>query len=164
MTKSREDRVANLALALKLMTEDAGENALYRIDININAERYRQIYATTWKELLDRGLVEYFFIDTYHLTTLGWRNGVQLMKLHEEPAFRQKMSKLAAILKDQVTGRREERYLHVSQAARITGLPEDLIYNMLESKLLDHCFNMNGATLQADGTIVVPIDFGQEPL
>jgi hypothetical protein len=74
------------------------------------------------------------------------------------------MSKLAAILKDQVTGRREERYLHVSQAARITGLPEDLIYNMLESKLLDHCFNMNGATLQADGTIVVPIDFGQEPL
>jgi|GEM_PF-5299190 len=164
MTRSREDRVANLALALKLVAEEVGENALYRIDIDINSERYRQIYRTTWKEMLDRGLVEYFFIDTYHLTTVGWRKGVQLLKLNEEATFRQKMSRLAATLKDQVKERREEQYLHVSQAAQMTGLAEDLIWNMLESKLLDYCFNMKGAKLDTDGTIVIPIDFGQEPL
>ncbi|MGA2274436.1 MAG: hypothetical protein ABSH00_12845 [Bryobacteraceae bacterium] len=164
MTKSREDRVANLLLALKLMTEDVGENALYRTDIAVDSERYRQVYGTTWKELLDRGLIEYFCLDTYHLTPTGWGKGVQLLKLNEDATFGQKMSKVAATLKDQVKGRRDEQYLHVSQAAQMTGLAEDLIWNMLESKLLDHCYNMKGAVLGTDGIIVIPIDFGQEPL
>lgn len=164
MTLSRDARIANFADALRKMTEDVGENALYRIDICTNSERYQHIHTTTWKELLDRGYVEYFFIDTYHLTPLGWRKGIQLLKLDEEPAFRQKMAKLASVLKDQVKGRREEAYLDVYHASQATGMTEDLIISMLESQLLDYCFKMIGARLDSDSTIVIPIDFGLEPL
>jgi hypothetical protein len=164
MTVSRNDRVADLADALRKMTEDVGENAVWRVDISIESERYRHVRATTWKELLDRGLIKWFFHNTYQLTTIGWRKGVQLLELDKDPEFRGKLSRLAATLKDQVKGRYEEAYLDLFHAAQLSELTEDFICNIIESRLLDHCFNMKGARLDTDNTIVIPIDFGMEPL
>src|ERR1017187_8848436 len=144
MTVSRDDRVVDLADALRKMAEHVGENAVWRVDISIEDERYRDVLATTWKELLDRGLIKSFSHNRYQLTTIGWRKGVQLLELDKEPAFRGKLSSLAATLKDQVKGRREEAYLDIFHAAQLSGLTEDLVCNVIESRLLDHCFNMKG--------------------
>src|ERR1017187_2890385 len=99
---------------------------VWRVDISIEGERYRNVLPTTWKELLDRGLITSFSHNRYQLTTIGWRKGVQLLELDKEPAFRGKLSRLAATLKDQVKGRHEEAYLDIFHAAQFSGLPEDL--------------------------------------
>jgi hypothetical protein len=157
MTISRDERVADLADTLRKMTEDVGESAVWRVDISVDSERYRQVRATTWKELLDRGLIKWFCRDTYQLTEFGWGKGIQLLELDKDPVFRGKLSKLSATLKDQVKGRHEEGYLDVYHAAQLSGLPEDLIFNIIESRILEHSFNMNGARLDSDNTIVIPI-------
>jgi hypothetical protein len=148
------------------LQEDVGEQAVWRVEIGIESARYTDIHATTWKELLDRGFIKWFFVNTYQLTYQGWLKGIQLRHHDESPEFRAKMSKLAATLKDQVKGRREEAYMDVSQVAELTGLTEDFIYNAIESRLLDACFNIVGATFDNPNSseIIVPIDFGQEPL
>ena len=51
MTISRNERIADLADALKRMTEDVGEQAVWRVDVNTESERYNHINNTTWKEL-----------------------------------------------------------------------------------------------------------------
>ena len=99
---------------------------VWRVDISIEGERYRNVLPTTWKELLDRGLITSFSHNRYQLTTIGWRKGVQLLELDKEPAFRGKLSRLAATLKDQVKGRHEEAYLDIFHAAQFSGLTEDL--------------------------------------
>jgi hypothetical protein len=165
MTLSRDARGQNVVDALCKMSEDVGEQAVWRVDISIESDRYKDIYATTWKWLLDQGLIKWLAFNTYQLTYEGWLKGIQLRHHDESPVFRAKMSSLASTLKNQVKGRREEAYLDVSQVSALTGLTEDFIFNAIESRLLDNCFNMIGATLDNPNSseIVIPIDFGQEP-
>jgi len=164
MTISRNDRIADLADALKRMTEDVGEQAVWRVDISTESERYNHINNTTWKELLDRGLVKWFCPGFCQLTTAGWRKGVQLLGWDRGPMLQGKLSKLAATLKDQVKGRHDEAYLYLQQAAQLSGLSEDLICNIVEGRLFEHSFGFKGAKLDTDNTIVIPIDFGMPPL
>jgi len=164
MTLSREDRIQDLADALRRMTEDVSEQAVWRVDVEIKSERYQHIRNTTWKELIDRGWAKWFTYNTCQLTMVGWRKGIQLLGLDKDPNFRAKLSHLAAVLKDEVKGRHEEVYLDVFHAAERSWLTEDLVYNIIESKLLDYAFTIKGAWLDTDSTIVIPIDFGMPPL
>lgn len=150
--------------ALKRMVEDVGEQAVWRVDIHVESERYKHLQNTTWKELLDNRLVKWHFPDYYQLTVGGWRAGVQLLGWDKGPELNGKLSKLAALLKDQVKGRHEEAYIDLYHASQQSGLTEDLICNIIEGNLLEHSFNMTGARLDTDNTIVIPIDFGMEPL
>lgn len=164
MTISRNDRMEDLKDTLKRMAEDVGEQAVWRVDINVESERYQHAKNTTWKELLDRRLVKWLCPGYYQLTVAGWRAGVQLLGWDKGPELNGKLSKLAALLKDQVKGRHEEAYLDLYYAAQQSGLTEDLICNIIEGNLLEHSFKMTGARLDTDNTIVIPIDFGMEPL
>ena len=101
----------------------------------------------------NRDLIEYYFTDTYHLTSAGWRKGIHLLGLCEDISFRQKLSQLCATLKDQVKGRHDEAYPHVSHAAETTGLTEELIVNGAEWAHGDR-----------GKFILIPNDFGIKPL
>ena len=79
MTISRDDRMEDLKDTLKRMVEDVGEQAVWRVDINVESDRYKHVKNTTWKELLDRGLVKWLCPGYYQLTVGGWRAGVQLL-------------------------------------------------------------------------------------
>jgi len=164
MTISRNDRMEDLKDALKRMTEDVGEQAVWRVDIGVESERYKHVKNTTWKELLDRGLVKWFCPGYYQLTVGGWRAGVQLLGWDKGSELQGKLSKLAALLKDQVKGRHEEAYIDLYHAAQQSGLTEDLICNIIEGHLFEHSFKTKGATMDTDNTIVIPIDFGMVPL
>ena|ERR1017187_48970 len=164
MTISQNDRMEDLKDALKRMAEDVGEQAVWRVDIGVESERYQHVKNTTWKELLDRGLVKWHCPGYYQLTVAGWRAGVQLLGWDKGPELNGKLSKLSALLKDKVKGRHEEAYIDLYHAAQQSGLTEDLICNIIEGHLFEHSFKTKGATLDADYTIVIPIDFGMEPL
>jgi len=88
MTVSRDARIDNLAKALKLMTQEIGENAMWLVFIDANKPEYRDILLTTWKDLVDRYMVKDHGRGTYQLIGYGWLQGVQLLGLPEAPECR----------------------------------------------------------------------------
>jgi hypothetical protein len=168
MTVSRDTRMDNLAKALKLMTQEVGENAIFRVVIEADKPEYAGILPTTWKELVDRYMVKDHGWDRYQLTGFGWLKGVQLLGLPEAPEFKRKMSQLAAALKGQVKGRQQEALVDVWAVAKESGVSEDFVWNAIESRLLDSCFRIKGAAFdpcdQNRNYVIIPIDFGMEPL
>src|ERR1035441_4488420 len=137
MTLSRQRRIREMTDTVRMMSEDVGEDAIWKVDIDAKSDRYKHVHVTTWKQLLDDGLIKFRFFDTYNLTDYGWRKGIDIRELHNQSEFRGKMARLAAVLKDEVKGRRKERYLEVSQIAERSGLTEDFIFNAIEAEILD---------------------------
>lgn len=168
MTVSRDERLGNLAKALKLMTQEVGENAMRCVFIEANKPEYQDILPTTWKELVDRCMVRDYGWGTYQLTGCGWLEGVLLLGLPETSEFRQKMSRLASTLKDRVKGRQQEALVDVWAVATESGVSEDFVWNAIESQLLDNCFKIKGAAFdpcdQNRNYVIIPIDFGMQPL
>ena len=168
MTVSRDARVDNLAKALKLVTQEVGENPMWLVFIDGKKPEYQDILPTTWKEMVDRHMVKDHGWGTYQLTGYGWLEGVQLLALPETPGFRQKMSGLAATLKRRVKGRQQEALVDVWTVAKESGVTVDFVWNAIESKLLDNCFGMKGASFNPNDQnrhcVIIPIDFGMEPL
>lgn len=150
------------------MTQEVGDYAIWRVFIEANKPEYQDILPTTWKELVDRYMVKDHGHDMYQLTGYGWLKGVQLQELPETPEFSQKMSRLAATLKDRVKGRQQEVLVDIWAVAKESGLPEDFVWNAIENKLLDRCFQIKGAEFdqydQNRNYVIIPIDFGMEPL
>jgi len=161
MTLSRASRDRNFKDALMRMAEDIGEGAVYACDFESNSDRYRDILPTTWDLLMERGYVKFRWFDAYNLTVAGWAEGVILLGWHQTPAFAPKLSRLMAALKDEIKGREHyEAYLPVSTAAASTGIPEELIRNIIEGRLIERVFNRVGGTLDTDDVIVIPRRFG----
>jgi hypothetical protein len=168
MTVSRNARIDNLANALKLMTQEVGENTMWSVFIDANKPEYQDILPTTWKDLVDRYMVKDHGWGRYQLTGRGWLKGVKLLDLPETPEFNQKMSQLAATLKSRVKGRQQEALVDVWTVAKESGVTVDFVWNAIESKLLDNCFSMKGASFNPNDQnrhyVIIPIDFGMEPL
>jgi len=87
MPLSQDTRERNFDDALIRMIEDVGEVVLSDFDFDFEAisERYKDIYATTWDELMDRGYIAYRWVDTYDLTVAGWTKGIILLERHKTP-------------------------------------------------------------------------------
>jgi hypothetical protein len=165
MTFSLNDRRQNYSDALTRMTEDVGEMLFDSVDFEAKSKRYEDILGTTWDELMERGYISYRWIDTYNLTTAGWREGILLLGWHNAAPLKPKLEKLMAVLKKRVDGRSElEGYVDISEAVTETGISEQLIRNVLEGKVIEYGWNRIGAKLDVDGVIVIPRRFGQEPL
>jgi hypothetical protein len=168
VTLSRDARIENFSLALKLMTREVGDHQIWQVFIEADKPEYQAILPTTWKELVDRSMVKDRGWNTYQITGSGWLAGVQLLDLPNTPDFQRKMSRLAATLKKQIKGRQEEALMDVWALANESGLTEEFIWNAIESRLLDTCFNLKGAAFdpydQNRNYVIIPIDFGMEPL
>jgi hypothetical protein len=82
-----------------------------------------------------------------------------------DPDLKAKLSKLTATMKDAVKGRHEDAYFYVHELAGASGLPENFIINVVESRIIDRCFNMRGAEWEDYlKSVRVPLEFGLPPL
>jgi hypothetical protein len=161
MTLSRASRDQNFNDALMRMAQDVGDGPLYDCDFETHDERYRDILPTTWDLLMESGYVKFRWFDSYNLTIDGWAEGVLLLGSHNEPPLSPRLSRLMAVLNDEMKGRKDyEIYLPVSAAAASTGIPEELIRNIIKARLIERVFDRVGVTLDADDVIVIPRRFG----
>lgn len=80
--------------------------------------------------------------------------------------LREAMSKVAAALKDRVKGRKEDAFVYLDSIVAASGVPENLVFNIIESRLLDYRLKIKGAYwYQGRPPLLhVPLDFGLEPL
>ena len=144
------------------MADHIGDKSLYEIPIEINSQRYKDIYRTTWDELIERGYTSFLWLDSYNLTIVGWVEGILLLERHKEPAFAAILSILMATLKGRIKGRdEEEAYLMLSEAAALTGVSESLICNILDGQLIERALGRIGARVGGEQTIEIPRRFGQ---
>jgi hypothetical protein len=165
MTVSLDARRHNFNEALIRMTEDAGETPLYDLDFETKSDRFEDILATTWDELMECGYTRWRWQDTYNLTVEGWTEGMVLLERHKQPEFEAKLQRLMGTLKDQIKGRDDyEAYLPLEQASAESGVSQELIRNILEGRFIEKVLGRIGAKLDTDQVIVIPRRFGQRQL
>ena len=169
MSLSKQARHDDIQKALELMLARLGEQAIDRVLFNRDEPPFDQIYPTTWKELAEKYLIKPLDgagPQLFWLTGYGWYAALEQANRFSDPTLIEKMSALSAALKDSVKGRDTEALLYVGNLATQTGLSEDWIYNAIESNLVGRQFGRRGAKWAAGikNTIIVPIDFGLEPL
>lgn len=168
MSLSKEDRLKALADALKQIMERLGDKALDTEYFYMNEDPFNRIPKTTWRELEDLGFTER--CDTLghpqcQLTGLGWYNAIVITDRIATPAFKERLSKLTAAMKDQVKGRHEDAFLYTDQMASVAGVPEDFVVNAVESRLIDQHFKIQGARWEHQWKLIrIPLEFGLRPL
>ena len=169
MSLSREERLKNIDLALTLMLRELGDRAFTNALFRIGLRPFEDVHPTTWQELVRRGLItksDTILGSFCELTGDGWRAALELAWLKHGEILQQTLSKVAAALKDQVKGRHEDAVVSLDNIVTASGVPENLVFNIIESRLLDHWCNMKGACwYQGRPPLVhIPLEFGLEPL
>jgi hypothetical protein len=100
----------------------------------------------------------------FYLTGAGWRRALDVTGRLSDTEFETIFSSICKTLKSSVKSRSEEAYLYPSDVARDTGVTEEFLTNVIDSRLIDHHFNIQGAEWEQDGLIRVPINFGHRPV
>ena len=168
MSLSKEERVADCNLALRLMCEAVGDKDLLLAECEIASPPFDAIRNTTWQQLEYDCLIKdssTIGCRRYILTGDGWRKALDLNWDAYKTQFMTRLSTLSKALKDIVKGRSEDGYTYADALANQTGIPAAWISNVIEAKLLDNQFDMQGVEWYDDsGTIVIPLSFGLRPL
>jgi hypothetical protein len=168
MTLSKEARLDNMHLALRLMMAELGEQAIDKGLFDPTQPPFDQVYPTTWQELNDRGLIEtHHFIGAvnYELTGEGWLQGLISTRRVQDPTFVRRLEQLSAAMKAQVKGRHYDAFVYIDSLAAAAGLSVDFVFNAVESHLLRRHFRRKDAGWEYAGRLIrIPLDFGMEPL
>lgn len=170
MTLPEHERKANIDLALRRMVAQLGDRAIDNALFDPNGLLFRDVYPTTWDDLREQGWVtvaHVFGSTRYRLTGAGWIEGLRRTGIIEKPAFRQMVARLSAILKGYVKRRKSEWVVDPKTVARDTRLPEDWIFNAIESHLVAQIFHRRDASWwegEKGRLISVPRDFGTTPI
>ncbi len=168
MTLARDERAENCREALVLILHKLGERAIYMEEFEDDDPALAHIYPTTWKELTDRCMVKArpgINWCRYELTGHGWLIALKATGQTEASAFKERLGRLNAVLKSFVKGRRQEGFEQVHVVAAKANVPEEWLYNILESRIWEEELNRKGAEFDNSKTmVIIPIDFGMEPL
>jgi hypothetical protein len=145
MSLSNKEREENIVLALGLMMRGLGEPYEWQ-EHYATAEKFADVYRTTWDDLVERRLVKASTFDRYSLTGDGWIAGLKVVGLFDDLNFREKAGKLSKALKARVKNGREWGYADRTELASEAGLSEFFIYDAIDSYLLREMFNRTDAT------------------
>ena len=163
MTLSQNYCDANLSEALTLLLDRLGERPIYMDEVVNDDLTVAHIYRTTWQELTDRKLITArtgIGCCRYQLTGSGWREALKLTGQLDTPEFQERFGRLNAVLKILVNGRKQGGFAQTHIVAAQARIPEEWLYNILESGLWEHEQCRRGAALDDSKTmVVVPIDF-----
>jgi hypothetical protein len=97
---------------------------------------------------------------------LGWCVALDLV-WEANPILEKSLSKLVAVLKDNVKGRHEDAFVSLTSVVVETQLPENWVLNAMDGNLIEHRFKIKGAQWASHvykGAIRIPLDFGLKPL
>ncbi len=166
MTISRAQQLENVDLAFRLILAELGERAISEAFFDPRFDFYKDILATTWKELCDQRWLEereIYGYPHYRLTGSGWMEALWRAGAGQGPELRESSGKLAGALKTHVKGRREDVVIELSKLAEESGLSATWVFNAIESNLLEILHRKRGAQWEDRGTLVkIPLNFGME--
>ena len=168
MSHSKEERQANVNLAIELLFERLGNQWIREVYFDSNDGALAALYPTTWLELTER----YYFLTQeddeptlYQLTTAGWVEGLKRKQLLNHPDFLATVGELCSALKRSVKGRSEDALVEFDEIVKETKLPKGLLCNIIDADIIDYELKRYGAKWRRsfEGRLLdVPLNFGLE--
>lgn len=163
MTISKDDLLANEALALQLIGQHCG-GAPIGEEYGKDSPHFEPIVTTTWKALADKCYVHLTTIRHFQLTPLGWIKVLEATGSVCDKQMKESLGRLSSALKGRLKGRAEAAWVGTHEIVSETALPHYWVVNVIHSHLIRHCLKRKDADWAPDdrmeSTIVVPIDFG----
>lgn len=154
---------ANLSDALTVLLGRLGERPIYMDEVVNDDLTVAHIHQTTWEELTDRKLVTARMgigCCRYQLTGSGWLEALKRTGQLDTSQFQERFGRLNTVLETLVDGRMEEAFAPAHMMAAQADIPQEWLYNMLESRIWEHEHRRRGAALDDSKTmVVVPVDF-----
>ncbi len=162
MTLSLQKRDHNLALALRVMLENLGDDAASGVIWNADEQPFVAVLPTTWKELERRGYVVSRLkgMRLFQLTGLGLAVAFENAGTPTQPEFQSRFGTLMSYLKALVKDRSEDRVVHCFETAQATGVPAGWISDMVDSAAAERFFGQRGPTWHSPRVLLVPLDLG----
>src|ERR1700720_872692 len=164
MTISRAHQTQNVDLAFRLLVAELGDRAILVTFFDPRSDSYKEILATTWKELCDQRWLEereLYGYPHYRLTGSGWMEALWRAGAGEGPELRESSGKLARASKAHVKDRREDVIVELSKLAEESGLSPSWVFNAIESNLLEILHRKRGVQWEDRGILVkIPLNFG----
>ncbi len=166
MTISKTKQLENVDLAFHLILLALGGRAILESFFDQRSDSFKEILATTWKELCDQRWLEerdLYGYPHYRLTGPGWMEALWRTGAGEKTELREWSGTLARALKEHVKGRHQDTTVEVSKLAEESGLSPAWIFNAIESNLLETLHRKRGAQWEDRGTLIrVPLNFGMD--
>jgi hypothetical protein len=167
LTISVEDRSAAITRALVRLAELCGDaRNLWFGEADLVAAAP---LGTTIAELVDAGFVELKVMLSnpapYVLTTEGWFQSQRVSGRLDSPDFHRRRGRLCGAMKRAVEGRQEMALLGCCALAQAAELLEGWVWNVFEAQVLYRLDAQGRYSMRfdEDGTVWVPVTFGQEP-
>jgi hypothetical protein len=152
------------------MVREVGDRRLTHVYFTVNDPEVKDTFQTTWRELMDDGLVDdqhsVMGQARYRLTPAGWLRGLLLAGDVDTAALRDRCARLAQALKRVVKGRKShyDEFADVDAIAADSGWQGDWVVNAITSRLLGVVFPDDKWDAQMDArsahTIRVSPTFG----
>jgi hypothetical protein len=163
VTISKDDLLANEALALRLIGQHCGSAAigeLYQKDL----PHFQPILDTTWKALADSRYLLLTTIWHFQLTPIGWVMALEATGSLCNEQMKKDLGRLSAALKDRLQRTKGPALVGTHEIVNETGLPHYWVVNAIHSHLIKYCLNRKDADWASgddmESLIEVPIDFG----
>ena len=166
MSRSEQEQIENLELALSLVLRAVGSNPIRQYLLRPDNANYKDIHQTTWLDLRELGYLKAAAIGNFCvLSPSGWVAALERTGTIADPTFKDGLGKLCRYLKDTVKGRYQPALVYVNVIANAIGLPDGIISNIIDAKLIELWLGRTGVDW-ASGfetkMIAVPITFGSK--
>lgn len=138
----REDKQRTLCRMFALV----GDKYLIEVLVTPSAKEFEDVLPTTWRELLDDGLIDdkcsSFGSPAFRLTAAGWLRAMLVSGTADTPDCRDRCTRLARALKSVVKGRNShyDGLTTEDAIAAAAELPAGWVFNAIESRLLGVVF------------------------
>jgi hypothetical protein len=146
MSKSDAERRENKRAALCLMAEQLGDRPIWDYRASEADPLFRYVFPTTWRELLDDGLIDdkrsTMGGAVFRLTAHGWIRALTISGAVDLPDTRARCTRLAQALKAVVKGRKShyDEFTSIDAIATSADLPAGWVFNAVKSRLLGIVF------------------------
>ncbi|MCZ6490831.1 MAG: hypothetical protein O7A06_09915 [Acidobacteria bacterium] len=165
MTFSSEKRTENCLELLRQMLKMVGEKPVDQTFFDPTDSCFSAILPTTWDALGARKWIEGVSpLEQYRLTGEGWLGA---MKFTDQlDSFMKEAGKIIATMKSYVKGRTKAMLVSVEELAERSGISAGLVFNLIESRVLERRYGKCGASWYGSSgrMVFIPRDFGIEPL
>jgi hypothetical protein len=128
------------------MLERLGDHPVWAHEAEPSEEGFTETLQTTWRELLDDGLIDdeasVLRHPRFRLTTYGWIRALTLSGAIDLPEMRERCTRLARSLKAIVKGREShyDEFVSIDEIASDSGLPAGWVFNAIKGRLLGVVF------------------------
>jgi hypothetical protein len=146
MSVSDADRLRDKQRTLCRLVALVGDDYFIQAAVKPASKEFEDVLPTTWRELLDDGLIDDKFSTmgspAFRLTAAGWLRAMLLSGTADTPECRDRCTRLAQALKSVVRGRNShyDGLTTEHEIAAAAGLPAGWVFNAVKSRLLGVVF------------------------